>query len=269
MKTPAFLAALLLSLHAAATSPAAEPRPLPGTHAHNDYEHPRPLFDALDHGFTSVEADIFLVDGKLLVAHNRADVKTERTLESLYLDPLRARARQNGGRVYANGPSVVLLIDFKTNGTNTWPVLREVLARYADILTAFDGPNVKTNAVTAVLTGGRPGQMVAAEPKRMAALDGKFSDLEANHPATLMPWISEQWTKFFQWKGTGPLPDDERLKLREYVAQVHRQGKHLRFWGGPDIEAAWREQRAAGVDWINSDRLAEVQKFLLSTPGAP
>ena len=32
--------------------------PLARAHAHNDYEHPRPLRDALDHGFTSVEADV-------------------------------------------------------------------------------------------------------------------------------------------------------------------------------------------------------------------
>ncbi len=29
-------------------------------HAHDDYEHDRPLLDALEHGFTSVEADIWL-----------------------------------------------------------------------------------------------------------------------------------------------------------------------------------------------------------------
>src|SRR5687768_12660763 len=62
-------------------------------HAHNDYEHTRPLFDALSHGFTSVEADIYLVDGKLLVAHDREDLKAERTLAALYLDPLRELAR--------------------------------------------------------------------------------------------------------------------------------------------------------------------------------
>lgn len=28
--------------------------PLPQAHAHNDYEHPRPLHDALSHGFTSM-----------------------------------------------------------------------------------------------------------------------------------------------------------------------------------------------------------------------
>ena len=46
--------------------------PLARAHAHNDYLHERPLLDALDHGFTSVEADIFLVDGKLLGGAIRA-----------------------------------------------------------------------------------------------------------------------------------------------------------------------------------------------------
>ena len=40
--------------------------PLPPAHAHNDYEHRRPLQDALDRGFNSVEADVWLVDGELL-----------------------------------------------------------------------------------------------------------------------------------------------------------------------------------------------------------
>src|SRR5688500_5296112 len=55
--------------------------PLTNAHAHNDYEHPRPLLDALDRGFCSVEADIHLVEGRLLVAHDRDKVRPERTLE--------------------------------------------------------------------------------------------------------------------------------------------------------------------------------------------
>jgi hypothetical protein len=35
-------------------------------HAHNDYEHDRPLFDALSNDFKSVEADIWLVGGELI-----------------------------------------------------------------------------------------------------------------------------------------------------------------------------------------------------------
>ncbi len=52
-----------------------EPTPLARAHAHNDYRHHRPLLDALAHGFTSVEADVFLVDDQLLVAHGRCTRK--------------------------------------------------------------------------------------------------------------------------------------------------------------------------------------------------
>src|SRR5258707_1793939 len=88
--------------------------PLRRAHAHNDYEHKRPLFDALDQGFCSVEPDIWLVDGQLLVAHDLKNVKPERTLAALYLDPLRDRVRKNGGRVYRGGPTVTLLVDVKS-----------------------------------------------------------------------------------------------------------------------------------------------------------
>jgi hypothetical protein len=67
---------------------------LPGAHAHNDYKHARPLLDALAHGFASVEADVFLVDGELLVGHDPSELRSGRTLTSLYLEPLRNRIRK-------------------------------------------------------------------------------------------------------------------------------------------------------------------------------
>ena len=38
---------------------------LVNAHAHNDYEHDRPLHEALDNQFVSVEADVFMIDGNL------------------------------------------------------------------------------------------------------------------------------------------------------------------------------------------------------------
>src|ERR1700748_3648711 len=93
--------------------------PLRHAHAHNDYEHSRPLFDALDNGFCSVEADISLVDGKLLVAHKPSETSPKKTSQRLYLDPLRERIKANGGRVYTNGPEFTLLIDLK----QSWKVI--------------------------------------------------------------------------------------------------------------------------------------------------
>ena len=103
--------------------------PLTRAHAHNDYEHPRPLFDALDCGFGSVEADIWLVKGELLVAHDFFQLRSERTLEKLYLAPLRERVKANGGRVYKDGPAFYLMIDVKSDAKETYAALAKVLEK--------------------------------------------------------------------------------------------------------------------------------------------
>ena len=256
---------LLLSLWmvgASAFAQEAKPvAPLTRAHAHNDYEHPRPLLDALAHGFCGVEADVWLIDGRLLVAHDRKDARPERTLETLYLDPLRARLAQHGGRVYRGGPTLLLLIDVKSDATNTYRALGGVLARYEEMLTVFRAEITVTNAVTVVLSGNRARALMAGEPTRLAAYDGRLDDLESGGSAHFIPLISDNWTRTFQWRGAGPFPDEEKLKLRELVARTHRQGRQLRLWGTPDTRAVWSELWAAGADWINTDDLRGFREF--------
>jgi hypothetical protein len=240
----------------------AAPAPVPRTHSHNDYLHARPLLDALDQGFCSVEADIHLIDGKLLVAHDRATTRPERTLQALYLDPLRERVRKNGGRVYPKGPEFNLLIDLKTDWTNTYPELRDVLYQYADILTSYHADVKDANAVTVIVTGNRSLQMFDEEATRYAAYDGQVSDIESVRPASWIPWISSSWGSSFKWRGTGEMPAEEKEKLKQLVTRAHRHQRQVRFWGAPDEPAFWEQMLAQDVDWINTDNLAGLRKFL-------
>jgi glycerophosphoryl diester phosphodiesterase len=255
---------LLAMLAAGDERTAPGPVPLIHVHAHNDYEHTHPLFDALACGICSVEADIHLVDGKLLVAHSRSQVKPDRTLQSLYLDPLRQRVRDNGGRVYRNGPTVVLLIDFKNDPEKMYPVLRDVLRQYADILTTWEDKKEKPGAVKAIMTGDHPTvDVLSAEKTRYAALDGTLEALESNPPASLVPWMSSEWGKTFRWRGKDEFPAAEQRKLHQIVEKAHAQHRQVRFWGAPDNVQTWKVLRAAGVDLINTDDLRGAQRFLL------
>jgi Glycerophosphoryl diester phosphodiesterase family len=240
--------------------------PLPKAHAHNDYRHVRPLLDALDHGFCSVEADIHLVDGALLVAHDRDKVRPGRTLQKLYLDPLRKRARKKGGRIYRDGPPFILLIDVKSDAAATWAALRDVLEDYADILTVFECDRRETKAVTVVISGARDSKTMAAEARRLAGVDGRLSDLDSDVPAHFMPMISDNWRNHFTWNGQGPMPDTEREKLRGIVERAHGKGQVVRFWATPERPALWQELYSAGVDLINTDQLARLQEFLNTNP---
>jgi hypothetical protein len=241
--------------------------PLIHAHAHNDYEHTHPLFDALGHGFASVEADIHLVDGRLLVAHNRSQVKPDRTLQALYLDPLRARAAQFGGRIYPNGdPTFYLLIDTKSDANQTYAVLRQVLADYAELVTRFEGGKVFRKAVTVVLTGNRPREIVPGEAVRLAGLDGEMPDLKKPNPNGVFLWMSENWRHFFKWTGEGPLPSDQKARLLDIVSRAHERNMKVRFWNAPESTNFWSELRRDGVDLMNTDDLAGLEKFLRQEP---
>lgn len=241
----------------------AEPVPLVHAHAHNDYEHKHPLSDALACGFCSVEADVHLVAGHLLVAHERFQTRPERTLEALYLDPLRERVRKNGGHVYPGGPEFTLLVEIKGDWRTSYPVLREVLKPYAGMLTTFGSGAARTNAIRVIITGHRSKDMFAGESTRYASLDGDLADLDSGVSSDLIPWISSRWGQSFRWRGAGELPEAEKAKLKAIVATAHQQGRRVRFWGAPDQPVFWAAMLANGVDLINTDDLEAAQKFLL------
>jgi hypothetical protein len=256
-----FLTAFIASVPVSGVIAATEP--LAGAHSHNDYWRQRPLLDALDHGFTSVEADIFLVDGRLLVGHARNELTPEKTLETLYLEPLARRVRENGGQVYPDGARFLLLIDIKTDAGPTYERLSAVLSKYAEMLTTVEHGAVRQGAVTVVISGNRPPvDELAAAKLRYAGLDGRTSDLESDVPSHDMPMISDSWSSQFTWNGNGPMPAAERQKLHDMVQKAHAAGRMVRFWATPENEAVWRELRLAGVDLLNTDQLPRLAAFL-------
>lgn len=271
--TPAGVAA---ASPAPATRPHPRPRPLRHAYAHNDYLHPRPLHDALAHGFTSVEADVFLVDGELLVAHEPAELDPRRTLAALYLEPLRALVRAGHGSVYPHHRTPFqLLIDIKADGVAAYRELDRRLTRHGALFTRYHHGRVRPGAVTAVISGDRAARVpMEAQRTRLAFYDGRLDDLGTPAPASFAPLISANWTQTFGWSGVGPFPRAERDRLRALVATAHREGRRIRFWATPDLpgparEAVWSELLAAGADHLNTDDLAGLERFLRARAGAP
>ncbi len=264
-----YMLGILIALARAHSVGAADRAPLTMAHAHNDYHHPHPLTDALSQGFCSVEADVYVIDGELLVGHDREELRPTRTLRHLYLDPLLKRTQQHDGRVFAGGPTFTLLIDFKSAAEPTYTILREQLLAYQSMLVGIVEGRPQHGAVQIVISGNRPLETVAAEYQSgtcWVGIDGRLPDLRNSAPRPWMPLISDRWTDQFQWNGIGVIPADERLRLREIVTQTHAEGRRLRFWATPDHPAMWQALRQANVDLINTDDLAGLASFL--TAGA-
>ena len=234
-------------------------------HAHNDYLHERPLLDALENGFGSVEADIYLVDGKLLVAHTQSDLSADRTLRSLYLDPLRDRIKTHSGKVHSDSPSFTLLIDIKSDGKSTYLALNTLLSEYRDVFSYVEEGKVHSGAVTAIVSGNRAIDTIASDTIRYVGIDGRLTDLESDLPNHLLPLISDNWTSHFKWRGTGELPSSDRDKLNSIIESVHQKQRRIRFWATPDNATVWAALKEAGVDLINTDDLKGLSEFLRSS----
>jgi hypothetical protein len=257
-------AVLILSAHAHSSGEEVRAvTPLVRAHAHNDYEHSHPLLDALERGFCGVEADIHLVHGALLVGHNADGLQPERTLDHLYLAPLHSLVERNHGRVFPNGPSVTLLIDMKTDGISTYQALKPLLKKYESMLTRFENDRIVTNAVTVIISGNRPRAMLLAESSRLAAFDGRLSDLGKDLPIAFMPLVSDSFKQRFpSLAKTGSLSGEDRQAFQQAIKAAHAEGRRIRFWDTSDTPETWRMLLDAGVDLINTDRLSGLASFL-------
>lgn len=237
--------------------------PLANAFAHNDYFHDRPLFDALDNGYTNIEADVFLRDGELIVAHLNPYFKSGRTLENLYLKPLAERIARNGGQVYKGyAVPLTLMIDIKTDANRTYKVLKVLLEKYNEIFTRYSNGTIYNGPVVAVISGNKPYQAIAEEKTRLAFIDADLRYVATMSNLNLYTMASCKYAKIIKWTGHGPMPAYEKMRLKDYVAQAHRSGQKVRLWASPESSTVWHELLNCGVDLINTDKLAMLRGYL-------
>jgi hypothetical protein len=277
MKHLPFVLALLLCSGTGAVGASAQPHP--GTsvvvprepvlsgHSHNDFLRPRPLWDALALGLNSIEVDVYLVGGALLVGHDEVDLDPTRTLQALYLDPLRDHVGRNGGWVYGHERSLDLLIDIKSDARSTYEELVRVLARYSEMVTTYSASDVQARAVSVIVSGNRPRRFMLSQRARAASYDGRLEDLNARVPANFVSMVSDDWERHFEWRGSGPLSDRDARRLSERVEDAHQRGYRLRFWNVPvpadrPMDEVWDELLRAGVDLLSIDDLGVFGQYL-------
>lgn len=244
--------------------------PLPNAHAHNDYEHNRPLQEGLENGFTSVEADIYLIDNELYVSHDLPLKKDSlRTLSKLYLDPLMERVKKNKGKIYPDYKDFFyLMIDIKSEGNPTYEVLKKKLKPYESMISLVHNTIPERHKPVKIIVSGhvdkRPAKQILNESVKIAVIDGIPEELGHNIPTSIMPLVSMDYRKLLSWNGSGNIDKVEFDKFLELIKRVHREGKKIRFWAAPDVPEVWEMLLDNGVDIINTDKLQQLRQFLMA-----
>ena len=92
--------------------------------------------NALKYQAFSIEADLYLRNGQLVVAHEKKDIMAATTFDSLYLQPILRLFKKHPGRISkSKNYAPVLMIDIKESGEAVLVVLIQLLAEH---LSVFD-----------------------------------------------------------------------------------------------------------------------------------
>jgi alkaline phosphatase len=228
-------------------------------HSHNDYENDPPFWLAFNNHFGSIEADIWAIDGELLVAHYKADTKPELTLDSLYIQPIVRSFRQNKGKAWPDkSSSFQLLIDLKTEVSPALPLLIEKLKQYPDVF----NPGKNKSAVRIVISGHRPDPSEFRRYPNFIYFDGLLTLKYNKKQLTRIPLYSENLKKFTVWNGTGEMPEKDRIRLQSVIDSVHSLNKKIRFWNAPDDTTTWDTFIKMGIDYLNTDHIVKLTDYL-------
>ncbi|MDB5275645.1 MAG: Phosphoesterase family protein [Ferruginibacter sp.] len=224
-------------------------------HSHNDYHQRSPFFQAYAEQFGSIEADIHLRNGSLVVGHDSDKLVLANTLELLYLDPLVKSIAANSGTVYKDiNRKLQLLIDIKTQPEPTLKALVELLQKYPGI--------IRNKTVRIVITGNRPDVKTYKNYPSFIWFDGDANKTYSKDALAKIAMLSEDFEDHTKWRGMGELPDTARTALNEMIARAHAAHKPIRFYACPDFAAAWKTMEQLKVDYLNTDHIEALGDFL-------
>lgn len=237
-------------------------------HSHNDYLQKRPLYDALELGFSSIEIDVYVKNNELIVSHLPIFLHQKPKIETLYFEPLKTLMNDSQFiRSFQNHP-LILMIDIKNESEKSLELLRKkvkIIQKYLQ----YPGHHKGDNRILQIcLSGKKPMSAIMSDSSKFYTLDGSISgDLSSDLPQNLLQRLSDPVKKHFKSKKN--LKKDEVITLQQLVWKAHAKGRQIRFYAAGNNPKLWEQLHYADVDWINVDKLKDYAKFVQSENKKP
>ena len=219
-------------------------------HSHNDYAQRVPFYQAYAQQVSSIEADVFLHDGQLLVGHDVEDLRADMTFEALYVEPIVTLFARNGGRAFRDSDQTLqLMVELKSETDPTLRAVAALLGRWPEV---FD-PEVNPAAVRVAVTGRVPAPEAFDRYPRFLGFDGAWDADYTPEQLERIVLISTNFRDFSQWNGKGTIIPAEKERLEQVIDRAHEQGKPVRFWNAPEGTTVYYTFYDMGIDYINTD----------------
>jgi len=222
------------------------------------------LWESIGNGILNYQADVMYIYGKLYVTPTMPDSAGHKlpTLTDAYLYPLYNQFKKNKGEILPGYPGdVFLILNFTAQPLQVYKQLATEMRPFTEMLTfKVDGVNHPGKLCILIKDKAQLDKINSIKPGFLG-LAGNMSDIDKNVDSYQMPLIEVDFSELTNWKGTGNIPFEDFIKIKDLVTKVHAQKKKISLINCPSNKTVADLIQTSKVDFINSQEALRMAGF--------
>ena len=213
------------------------------------------LWESIGNGVINYQADVMYIYGKLFVTALMPDSAGHKlpTLTDAYLYPLYNQFKKNNGEILQGYPEeIFLILKFSNQPVQIYKQLAAEMRPFSDMLSYKTEAAEHKGKLKILIKDKEYLDKINAIKPGFLSLVGNLSDMDKNIDPEKMPLIEVEFSEITSWKGTGTIPFEDFMKIKEIVAKVHAQNKKISITNCPSSKTIADLIQSSKADFINT-----------------
>lgn len=233
--------------------------------ASTNFTNPSELWESIGIGVLNFETDVMYIYGKIYVTPSMPDSANHKlpTLTEAYLYPLYSQFKKNKGEILPGySGDIFLILNFNAQSVQVYKQLVTEMRPFADMLTSkIQGAEHKGKIQILIKDKSQLDKINGIKPSFLG-LVGNLNDIDKNIDSEKMPLIEVNFSEITNWKGTGNIPFEDFVKIKDLVAKVHAEKKKISISNCPNNKSVAGLIKTSKADFINTQEATQMAAFL-------
>ena len=222
------------------------------------------LWESIGNGILNYQADVMYIYGKLYVTPTMPDSAGHKlpTLTDAYLYPIYNQFKKNNSEILPGySGDIFLILNFTAQPIQIYKQLAAEMRPFSDMLTyKVEGADHQGKLRILIKDKAQLDKINSIKPSFLG-LVGNLSDIDKNIDSGQMPLIEVDFSQISSWKGTGNIPFEDFVKIKDMVTKVHAQKKKISLINCPSNKSVADLIQTSKADFINSPEALRMAGF--------
>lgn len=222
------------------------------------------LWESVGNGILNFQADVMYIYGKLYVTSLMPDSASHKlpTLMDAYLYPLFNQFKKNNGEIIPGYQSdIYLILNFSNQPYQIYKQLATEMRPLVDML-SFELEGKKHPGKLRILIKDKSQlEKISSIKPNFLGLVGNLDDIDKNIDSYKMPLIEVDFSEITSWKGTGNIPFEDFMKIKELITKVHAQNKKFSIINCPTYKSIADLVQTSKADFVNTSEGTKMAGF--------